>query len=68
MSNEAKQLIEAFAALDAPDRYAVIVELARISQSDADMVSDEELTRAGAELFTMYDTEEETPSGNAETR
>ena len=67
MSDEAAQLIDAFAALPPHERYAVIVELARISEADAGPVSDDELTNAGAELFSMYD-DEEAEGGNAETR
>jgi len=66
MSDEAKQLINAFADLDAQDRYAVIVELAGISEVDAGPISDDELTIAGAEIFSMYDAEEAS-SGDTET-
>lgn len=60
MSNDAKQLVDACASLAPQERYAVIVELAGISEADAGPVSDEELTIAGAELFSMYDDEEAT--------
>lgn len=68
MSEEARQLIEAFTALAAPERYAVLVELARISEADAGPVTDDELTFAGVELFSMYDAEEEVSRDDAETR
>ncbi len=58
MSNDAKQLVNAFASLAPQERYAVMVELAGISEADAGPVSDDELTIAGAELFSMYDAEE----------
>ncbi|HEY2411217.1 MAG TPA: hypothetical protein VGI40_03195 [Pirellulaceae bacterium] len=67
MSNDAKQLVNAFFSLDPQERYAVIVELAGISEGDAGPVSDDELTIAGAELFSMYDAEEAS-SGDTETR
>jgi len=67
MSDEAKQLVSTFNSLAPPERYAVIVELAGISEADAGPISDDELTIAGAELFSLYDAEEET-SGDAETR
>jgi len=65
MTDDAKQLINAFAALPPQEKHAVIVELARIA--DAGPVSDDELTQAGAEIFTMYDGEE-AESGDTETR
>ncbi len=58
MSEDAKQLVDAFTALAPQDRYAVMVELAGISEADAGPISDDELTIAGAELFSMYDAEE----------
>ena len=67
MSDDAAHLIDAFAALFPQERYAVIVELARISEVDAGPVSDEELTLSGAEVFSMYDAEE-AGSGDTETR
>jgi len=59
MSDDAAQLINAFSALSPEERYAVVVELARISEADAGPVSDDELTVSGAELFSMYDAVEE---------
>lgn len=67
MSDDAKQLISAFAGLAAEERYAVIVELARISEADAGPIADDELTAAGAELFSMYDAEE-AACGDSEAR
>lgn len=67
MSDDAVRLLNAFAALPPKERYAVIVELARISETDAGPVTDEELALAGDELFSMYDTEE-AESGGTETR
>ena len=67
MSDDAAQLISAFSALSPDERYAVIVELARISEADAGPVSDDELTISGAGIFSMYDAEE-AGSGETETR
>lgn len=67
MSDDAKQLVNTFTSLAPQDRYAVIVELAGISELDAGPISDDELTIAGAELFSMYDAEEAT-GGDAKTR
>ena len=58
MSDAATQLIHTFAALSAEERYIVLIELARISEGDAGPLSDEELTFAGGQLFSMYDAEE----------
>jgi hypothetical protein len=67
MSDDAKQLVNAFTALAPQERYAVIVELAGISEADAGPISDDELTIAGAEIFSMYDAEEAS-SGDTKTR
>ncbi len=67
MSDAATQLIDTFASLPPHERHAVLVELARISETDAGSISDEELTFAGAEVFAMYDREE-AKGGNGETR
>ncbi len=67
MSDDAKQLVNAFTSLAPEDRYAVIVEIAGISEADAGPISDDELTTAGAELFSMYDAEE-AASGDTKTR
>jgi hypothetical protein len=67
MGDAATQLIDAFASLPPHERHSVLIELVRISETDAGPISDEELTFAGAEVFAMYDSEEE-PRGNAETR
>ena len=64
MTDATLKLIEAFTALPAPERHAVLVELARISEADAGSLTDEELTSAGAQLFAMYDAEE---AANGET-
>ncbi|MCA9206344.1 MAG: hypothetical protein KDA59_25000 [Planctomycetales bacterium] len=64
MSEAATQLIQAFSALSSSERYAVLLELAKISESETDL-SDDDLTRAGDELFGMYD-EEESELGNSE--
>lgn len=58
MTEGAQNLINAFSALPVLERHAVLVELARISEADAGMITDEDLTRAGDELFAMYDAEE----------
>ena len=60
MSAEAKQLVIAFNSLAPQERYAAIVEIAGISEADAGPISDDELTIAGADLFSMYDAEEVT--------
>ena len=57
MSDAATQLIRAFSALSPSERYAVMLELAKISESETDF-SDEDLARVGDELFGMYDDEE----------
>lgn len=58
MSEAAINLIDTFTSLPAVERHAVLIELARISESDAGKVSDEELTLAGEQIFAMYDAEE----------
>jgi hypothetical protein len=63
MSDAATQLIRAFSALSPSERYAVLLELAKISESETDL-SDEDLARVGDELFGMYD-EEEADLGNS---
>lgn len=67
MSDDAVQFLNAFAALPPHERYAVFVQLARISGADAGPVSEDELMFAGEEIFSMYD-DEEAESGDAETR
>ena len=64
MSDAATQLIRAFSALSSNERHAVMLELAKISESEAEL-SDEDLTRAGDELFGIYD-EEEAELGNSQ--
>jgi hypothetical protein len=66
MSDAAAQLVDAFVALPPQERYAVLLELARLSE-ESGPVSDEELTQAGAEIFAMYDREE-SEDVDAETR
>lgn len=63
MSDAATELIRAFSALSPNERHAVMLELAKISESEAEL-SDEVLTRAGDELFGIYD-EEEAELGNS---
>jgi hypothetical protein len=58
MSDDAVRLLDAFAALPPSERYAVFVEMARFSETNAGAISDEELAHAGEELFSMYDSEE----------
>jgi hypothetical protein len=67
MSDAAAQVINAFSTLPPNERHAVLIELARISETDAGAITDDELTSAGAELFAMYDNEE-TNLGNAGAR
>ena len=57
MTEAATQLIRAFSSLTADERYSVLIELARLSESDAPM-SDEDFSRAGNDIFAMYDDEE----------
>jgi len=58
MSDAAVELIQTFSALSRSDQYAVLLELARISEANAGSLSDEELTAAGESVFAMYDAEE----------
>jgi hypothetical protein len=67
MSDAAAQVISTFSTLPPAERHAVLVELGRISETDAGAITDEELTSAGAELFAMYDNEE-SEIGNAGAR
>lgn len=67
MSEAATQLIDAFTALPATERRAVLVELARIAENDAGPITEDELSLAGAEVFAMYDREE-AGNGEAEAR
>lgn len=66
MSDDARQLVNAFTSLAPQERYAVIVELAGISAPDAGPISDDELAIAGAELFAIYDAED-AAHGDAKT-
>ncbi len=59
MSDAAAQLIQTFCNLPANERYAVLVELAGISEMDNGPISDDELTTAGEQVFAMYDAEED---------
>ena len=67
MCDAAIELIQTFSALSRSDQYAVLLELARISEANAGLLSDEELTAAGESVFAMYDAEEaghgEAPKG-----
>jgi hypothetical protein len=67
MSDAAAQVINAFSTLPPTERHTVLVELARISEGDAGEITDEELTSVGAQLFKMYDNEENS-IGNTGTR
>ena len=58
MCDAAIELIQTFSALSRSDQYAVLLELARISEANAGPLSDEELTAAGESVFAMYDAEE----------
>lgn len=66
MSEAAAQVVDAFTALPPHERYSVLLELARLSE-ESGPISDEELIRAGVEIFAMYDREE-TVDGDAEAR
>ncbi len=57
MTEAASQLIRAFSSLTAGERYTVLIELARLSETDAPMI-DEDYSRAGNEIFAMYEDEE----------
>ena len=57
MTEAATQLIRAFSSLTADERYRVLIELSRLSESDAPM-TDEDFSRAGIEIFAVYDDEE----------
>ena len=65
MCDAAIDLIQTFSALSRSDQYAVLLELARISEANAGPLSDEELTAAGESVFAMYDAEE---AGHGETQ
>ena len=67
MSETAHNLIVAFTSLPIAERHAVLLELARISQSDAGDLTDIELTLAGEQVFAMYDAEE-TERGESNAR
>ncbi len=58
MSDAAHTLIDAFTALPAIERHAVLLELARISEEDTGDVSDDELAFAGEQVFALYDAKE----------
>lgn len=58
MSEAVNNLIAAFTSLPIPERRAVLLELARISESDAGDLSYDELAIAGEQVFAMYDAEE----------
>ena len=58
MCDAAVELIQTFSALSRSDQYAVLLELARISEANAGPLADEELTAAGESVFAMYDAEE----------
>jgi NADPH-dependent 7-cyano-7-deazaguanine reductase QueF-like protein len=58
MSEAASQLIQAFSALSPHERHSVLIELARIAESDDSGLSDDELIFGGEQIFAMYDAEE----------
>jgi hypothetical protein len=58
MSDTATELIQAFSNLPPNERYAVLIELARISEADDGPLSEDELACAGEQVFAMYDAEE----------
>jgi hypothetical protein len=58
MNETAIELIRTFSTLSPQDRHAVLIELARISEADDGLLSDDELAYAGEEIFAMYDAEE----------
>lgn len=58
MSETATELIRTFRSLSPHERYAVLIELARISEADDGPLSDDELAYAGEQIFAMYDAEE----------
>jgi len=58
MSETATELIRTFSTFSPQERHAVLIELARISEADDGLLSDDELAFAGDELFAMYDAEE----------
>ena len=41
MTEAASQLIRAFSSLTADERYTVLIELARLSETDAPMIDDD---------------------------
>lgn len=53
MSDAAHSLIDAFTALPAIERHAVLLELARISEEDTGEVSDDELAFAGEHVVIV---------------
>jgi hypothetical protein len=67
MNHDLSRIIDAFIALPAAQRYAVIVELARISEADAGPHLEDDLVAAGDALFRMYD-DEEAVDGQTESR
>lgn len=67
MSESASQLIQAFSALSSHERHSVLIELARIVESDDIGLVDDELVFGGEQLFAMYDAEE-AQHGDTQTR
>jgi hypothetical protein len=65
MSDAAAELIHTFTTLSPAEQHAVLVALSGISEVDAGAISDEELTHAGAQIFSIYDAEE-SAGGQAE--
>ena len=58
MSEAATEVINAYSMLPPHERHAVLIELARMSGSDDDPLTDDELTFVGEQVFGMYDVEE----------
>lgn len=67
MTDAAIKLIQSFRTLSPEERYAVLIELAQISETDFGPLSDDDLMQAGEEVFAMYDAEE-AENGETEKR
>jgi len=60
MTADAKRLVEEFESLPDVERQKVLVELLRIANDvEYGDITDEELRHAAAQVFAMYDAEEE---------
>jgi len=58
MCDAAVELIQTFSALSRSDQYAVLLELARISEENAGPLSDEEFTAAEESIFAANPSSE----------